>query len=96
LNLSGIPKIRGIYIPEMVLALHEVYLEAGQIINKNYYMNALELANDVASPGKNILDTFRSTGRLAEYVDAIAAASRKILGATQEGAKDLGIWTVAK
>ena len=92
----GMSKIHDIYIPEMVLALHNVYLEAGLFINKTYFMNALKLATDVADPDKHILDTFRATGRLSEYVDAVATASRTILGATQEGAKDLEIWTVGK
>ncbi|KAA8894089.1 nuclear pore protein 84/107 [Sphaerosporella brunnea] len=90
-------KIREIYIPEMVLALHQVHLEAGNLMGKKHYMNALELANVVAHPDKHILDAFRTSGRLAEYVDAIAAVSRKILGASKEGKdRDLGIWTVAK
>jgi len=94
LDLSGIRQIRQIYVPEMVIALHNVYMDAGTYINKHYMMNALELTTEVADPGKNILDTFRETDRLAEYVDVIAAASRTILGATQDGAKDLAIWTV--
>ena len=59
-------------------------------------MNALELAADVADSEMEILKTFKGTGRLEEYVEEIAAASRNILGATQDGAKDIGIWTVTK
>ncbi|KAI5855637.1 107-domain-containing protein [Tricharina praecox] len=96
LQLTGIRQIRQIYVPEMVIALHNVYMDAGNYINPSYMMNALELTAEVANPGKNILDTFRETGRLAEYVDVIAAASRTLLGATQDGAKDLVIWAVDK
>jgi len=96
LELTGIRQIRQIYVPELVIALHNVYMDAGNYINSSYMMKALELTNEVADPLKSILDTFRESGRLAEYVDVVVATSRAILAATQDGAKDLAIWTVDK
>jgi nuclear pore complex protein Nup107 len=96
-SLPSIPTVRNIYIPELVLALHRFYVEAGKYMEPRVVTNALELATVVADPERNILDTFRATGRLAEYVDQIAGASRNVLGAAQEGAKEAqGIWTVEK
>jgi len=92
--LPGVSDIRRIYVPEMVISLHRVHVEAGNTINKGLLMNALELAADVADPAKNILDTFKGTGRLEEYVEELAAASRSILGAAQGGTEGLGIWAV--
>lgn len=100
LSLPFIPEIRRAYVPEMVLSLHRVHVEAGRWIYKGLLRSALDLAADVADPDRTILDTFIETGRLEEYVDEIAAVSRVILGAVQEGTKDgkdqLGIWSVAK
>ena len=96
LTLQGVSEIRAIYVPEMVISLHRVHVEAGNSINKALLMNALELAADVADSEREILKTFKGTGRLEEYVEEIAAASRNILGATQDGAKDVGIWSATK
>jgi nuclear pore complex protein Nup107 len=95
LEVPSIRIIRNIYLPELVLALHRVHVEAGLYINRQLLIQTLELSTIVADPTRTILDTFTETGRLAEYVDEIAGASRNILGGAQDGVKGMSIWSVA-
>lgn len=92
-DASFIREIRNIYIPELTFALHDVYIEAGKWIGKTLLANCLELATVVADPERNVLDTFVQTGRVEEYVCAVAGASRSVLGAGMEKG-GLGIWNV--
>lgn len=96
--LSSISTIRNIYVPELVIALHRIYIEAGHFINPSLLSNTLQLAMIVADPDRNVLRPFEETGRLKEYVDELAGASRGILGVAQEGrASDaLKIWSVVE
>ncbi len=98
LSIPNIPTIRNIYIPELVFALHRLYVDAGRLINKTLLTETLELATVVADPRYSVLLTFENTGRLEEYVKEVAAGSRGILGANQtgKGGKALGIWGVGK
>ncbi|TGZ76887.1 nuclear pore protein 84/107 [Ascodesmis nigricans] len=99
MDMPLIPDIRNIYIPELVFALHNLYIDAGRYVHKRWFMNALELSTVVADKDKSVLAAFEESKRLTEYVDALANVSRIILGAAQEGKKQdaaLGIWTVSK
>ncbi|KAI5819747.1 107-domain-containing protein [Pyronema omphalodes] len=95
LSMPGVGTIRSLYIPELVIALHRVHVEAGRLINKAYYMNALELAAEIADPERNVVDCFVGTGRLEEYVEEIAAVSKCVQIAAQESGKEKeAIWGV--
>lgn len=77
--------IRNTYIPDLILALHNVYTDAGRYLRKSLLTQTLELASVVGSnsdDGQQILRCFIETGKLKEYVDSIAEASRMILGAS--------------
>ena len=96
-----IPEIRRAYVPEMVLALHKVHVDAGRHIHPSLLMCAYELVNEVAS--SSILKTFMDTGRLEEYVEAAASVSKLVLDAGQNALiaktkqdSGLGIWSVVK
>lgn len=92
-DTSFLRELRNIYIPELTFALHDVYVEAGKWLNKTLLSNCLELATVVADPGRSVLGTFSQTGRIEEYVCAVAGASRGVLGAGMEKS-GLGIWNV--
>jgi nuclear pore complex protein Nup107 len=92
-DTSFIRELRNIYIPELTFALHELYVEASKWISKTLLANCLELATVVADPGRSVLNTFIQTGRVEEYVCAVAGASRSVLGAGMEKS-GLGIWNV--
>lgn len=97
-----IPEIRRAYVPEMVLALHKVHVDAGRHISPTLLVCAYDLVNEVAS--SSILKTFMDTGRLEEYVEAAANVSKLVLDAgqnalmtkTKQDVSGLGIWSVAK
>ena len=87
-----------------------MYVDAGKYLRKNLYTQTLELATAVGSntkEGQEIARCFVETGKLRDYVNCIAEASRMILGAAQasgrevtrrgvaaNGAADLQIWNV--
>lgn len=99
MDMPSIPTIRNIYIPELVFALHNLYIDAGKHIHKRWFMSALELATIVADKDKSVLSAFEESKRLTEYVDALAEVSRIILGAANEGKKldaALEIWNATK
>ncbi|KAF8415824.1 107-domain-containing protein [Tirmania nivea] len=84
--------IRNIYIPDLILALHNVYTEAGKYLRRNLLTQTLELAAVVGSnsnEGQQILKCFVEAGKLREYADNIAEASRMILGAAQASGRDI-------
>ncbi|KAI5780531.1 nuclear pore protein 84/107 [Geopyxis carbonaria] len=100
LALPGVVDIRNMYVPEMVLALHQTYVEASKLLSKQWLVHSLDLAVIVADPEKSILKTFQEAGRLEEYVNDIARASRDMLGVAQEGGRGtaataVAIWNVA-
>ncbi|RPB28299.1 nuclear pore protein 84/107 [Terfezia boudieri ATCC MYA-4762] len=91
-HAQQLQSIRNIYIPDLILALHNVYTEAGRYLRRNLLTQTLELAAVVGSnsnEGQQILKCFVETGKLREYVDNIAEASRMILGAAQASGRDI-------
>lgn len=99
---------RRLYIPDLTLALHTVYLDAGRLLHRQHYTKVLDLAVTIAdSRNDSTLRAWRAAGRLGEYVQAVAEASKAVLGAS-EGVKaargrntvekawevQLGIWNV--
>lgn len=93
MNTSPIANIRNIYIPELTFALHDVYVDAGKWLSKALLANCLELCTVVADPSRSVLACFVETGRLEEYVCAVAGASRNVLGAGADKGS-LAIWNV--
>lgn len=90
--MEQLQSIRNIYIPDLILALHNVYTEAGRYLRRNLLTQALELAAVIGSnsnEGQQILKCFVVRGKLREYVDNIAEASRMILGAAQATGRDI-------
>ncbi|KAL7271557.1 Nucleoporin nup84 [Rhizina undulata] len=88
-------RIRNIYIPELTLALHNVYVDAGVWIHKSIFPNVLELSTVVTDPARRVINTLIDTGRVDEYLQEVARASRLMLSAgTGESGKGLGIWNV--
>ncbi|KAF8477383.1 nuclear pore protein 84/107 [Kalaharituber pfeilii] len=87
-----IQTIRNTYIPDLILALHNVYIEAAHLIRRGLLMQTLDLAASVglnSAEGHEIVKCFIQTGRLREYVDKIAEASRFILDAGQAPGREV-------
>lgn len=87
------------YIPEMVFALHNLYIDGGKSLHKRWYAKALDLSCTVADPDKSLQGAFIESGRLQEYVQELARVSTLMLGAATEANKpmaELEIWKVEK
>lgn len=83
------------YIPELTFLLHDVYIETGKHLGKTIQGNTLELASLVADHRGSVLKCFVETSRVEEYVRALAAASRIVLGTLPDKRKGtLGVWNV--
>lgn len=99
LAIPGIREIRRMYIPEMVFALHNLYIDGGKSLHRRWYTKALDLSCTVADPEKSFLEPFMESGRLEEYVQELARVSSLVLGAATETNKampELEIWNVQK
>ncbi|KAI5810121.1 107-domain-containing protein [Peziza echinospora] len=87
-----IQEIRNTYIPDLIIELHHVYAEAGKYLRRNLLPQTLELAALVGShsrKGREIVRCLLEKRRLREYVDLVAEASRRILGAAQAPGREM-------
>lgn len=76
-------RIRDLYVPEIILRMHEVFLWGGENIDPTYFVSLREFANDrylddcfdlssaVADSGAKLYDSFRATNQLEDYLGKI-------------------------
>ena len=76
-------RIRDLYVPEIVLRMHEVFVWGGENIdvwyvsdlrkgcNGSYLDDAFDLAAAVADSGAKLYDSFRATNQLEDYMGKI-------------------------
>jgi Nuclear pore protein 84 / 107 len=89
---ATLARIRDLYVPEIVLRMHEVFMWGGENIdawyctlvwggiNGSYLDDAFDLAAAVADSGAKLYESFRATNQLGDYLTKI---------------KDLGISSLA-
>jgi nuclear pore complex protein Nup107 len=92
--------IRTTYLPEVILAYHSALYFAGHAIGREILVQCMTLATVVAgSPA--LTESFMSSGRMAELVDALALSSMAMMDAKEpkmkkkllQGAR-LDIWKI--
>lgn len=75
--------IRNMYIPDITLALHHVYVAAGTYISKTHYKECYSLAVLVARPNSSVAETFVAMGTMDKYVRELANVSTTVLGVSK-------------
>lgn len=68
-------RIRDLYVPEIILRMHEVFVWSGENIDPLYLDGAFDLAAAVADSGARLFECFRSTNQLEDYVGKIKELS---------------------
>lgn len=86
--------IRINYIPETIIAYISVLQTAGSIISRDFLLDAMDLANDVAnstdtsrSENNGLQECFVQAGRMRELVECFAIVSKAMLVLKAEGKK---------
>jgi len=68
-------KIRDLYVPEIILRMHEVWVWGGENIDPLYLDDAFDLAAAVADVGSKLYECFRATNQLEDYLGKIKELS---------------------
>jgi Nuclear pore protein 84 / 107 len=78
-------RIRDLYVPEIMLRMHEMFLWGGenldpayllcQTTNKRYFDDGFDLAAAVADSGSKLHDCFKATNQLEDYLGKIKELS---------------------
>ncbi|KAK9457554.1 nuclear pore protein 84/107 [Dipodascopsis uninucleata] len=83
-----IQQLRVLYIPYVIFELHRI-LEEAIVVSKRYPKDALEIVNIVTSDDLDITALMKKSGRLDDYLVAIARCSILVSGDPENG-----IWRV--
>ena len=68
-------RIRDLYVPEIILRMHEVWVWGGENIDPLYLDDAFDLAAAVADVGSKLYECFRATNQLEDYLGKIKELS---------------------
>lgn len=79
-------KIRNHYLPECILAYNSVLNVAGHVISRNWLVECMNLAQEVAT-NDTLTDSFVASSRMQELVQAFAMSSQALLHANEQGGK---------
>lgn len=93
--------IRTHYLPEIVLGYNSALFFAGKAISRSNLVKCMDLANTVATT-PTLTNAFVNSGRMREFVNAIAMDSQSLLQANELGRskssdkkpKGFDIWNV--
>jgi hypothetical protein len=64
-------RIRDLYVPEIVLRMHEVWVWGGENVDVLYLDDAFDLVSTVADEGGKLYECFRATGQLEDYLGKV-------------------------
>ncbi|RPA77889.1 hypothetical protein BJ508DRAFT_416820 [Ascobolus immersus RN42] len=68
--------LRQIYLPDLAIAMHQVYMDAGRLLNPAHYQRAMDLANLVAGETNcAVLKAMKDANRLPEYLRMVDEAA---------------------
>jgi nuclear pore complex protein Nup107 len=91
--------IRNHYLPECILAYNSVLYLAGHFISRNWLVECMSLAQEVAT-NDTLTEAFVASSRMKELVSAFARSSQALLHANEQGSKKgkrdegIDIWQV--
>ncbi|MCJ1251662.1 Nucleoporin nup84 [Trapelia coarctata] len=97
--------IRVAILPELTLAYGSVLNFGGHALSREILLQCMDLAATVASEQSDLANCFTKAGRMSEFVDSMAVASKSLLRAEEIGRKanrkarkldgeNMGIWDV--
>jgi hypothetical protein len=64
-------RIRDLYVPEIVLRMHEVWVWGGENVDVLYLDDVFDLIAAVADEGGKLYECFRVTGQLEDYLGKV-------------------------
>jgi len=70
-SYSTLSRIRDLYVPEIVLRMHELYMWGAEEIDASYLDECFDLAAAVADSNTKLYNCFRATNQLEDYVGKI-------------------------
>jgi nuclear pore complex protein Nup107 len=77
---SQLAAIREAYIPELIIAYNSALCFAGHTISRDYFILAMEIAVALAKEeNEHLAKTFVKTGRMQEFMQAMALTSQAML-----------------
>jgi len=72
-------QLREAYLPETILAYIHTLQFVGSVLTRNYLMECMDLATNIAEDNSDLMRLFEKTGKMQDLVGSLAAASKALL-----------------